>query len=63
MKTTAYFFPVTRNVVECSDILICSASSAEIFMYSATDETSFEYQTVAVTVTGPGAVLSGRSNS
>jgi hypothetical protein len=45
------------TVVVCSLILMGAASSAWTPMYSATDDTSLEYQTVAVTV----AVPAGRS--
>ena len=43
----------------CSDIFTGSISSAGIFRCSATEDTTREYQTVAFTVTGPGAMPSG----
>jgi len=49
----------TSIVTVWSLILTGVISSAGMFRYSATDATTREYHTVAVTVTGPGAMPSG----
>ena len=49
----------TVKVVVCDEIRTGSHSSRGTFMNSATEDTRREYQTVAVTVTGPGGRSSG----